>query len=141
MPFTATGRLVICLTDVSVGLLAILKPRTRQQRSGQDGEDDALRYLQQQGLTLRERNFHCKGGEIDLVMQERDTLVFVEVRKRAQPHFGGAAASITAGKRRRLILAAQVYLQRYKMPPPCRFDVIAIDGPDLTWLKNAIETG
>jgi putative endonuclease len=96
--------------------------------------------LRQQGLTLVERNFRCKGGEIDLVMQDSCALVFVEVRKRADKSHGGAAASVTHGKQKRLIIAAQIYLQRYKMPPACRFDVIAIDGAELIWLKNAIET-
>ncbi len=122
-----------------MSLLNVFKRRTEQQISGQAGEDAALTHLQQHGLTLRERNFRCKGGEIDLVMQEHGALVFVEVRKRAQSRYGGAAASITGAKQRRLIIAAQVYLKRFKMPPACRFDVIAIDGTDLTWLKNAIE--
>jgi len=123
-----------------MSLLNVFKRRTERQLTGQGGEDDALKHLQQQGLTLRERNFLCKGGEIDLVMDERGTLVFVEVRKRAKSQFGGAAASVTSAKQRRLIIAAQVYLKRYKMPPPCRFDVVAIDGAELSWLKNAIET-
>lgn len=124
---------------IDVGLLKVFKNRTERQLVGQTGEDDALKYLQRQGLSLQERNFLCKGGEIDLVMKEHDTLVFIEVRKRAQSNYGGAAASVTAGKQRRLIIAAQVYLSRYKMPPACRFDVIAIDGGELSWLKNAIE--
>ncbi len=123
----------------NLGLLNGFKRRTARQLIGQSGEDDALKHLQLHGLILQERNFLCKGGEIDLVMNERDTLVFVEVRKRAQSHYGGAAASVTTGKQRRLIVAAQVYLKRYKMPPACRFDVVAIDGNELTWLKNAIE--
>ena len=107
---------------------------------GQAGEDAALAYLQQHGLSLLQRNFRCKGGEIDLVMREQATLVFVEVRKRAVGMHGGAAASVTPAKQRRLIIAAQIYLQRFRMPPACRFDVVAIDGTQLTWLKNAIET-
>ena len=118
---------------------AFLKPKTAKQLIGQSGEDDALAYLQQQDLVLVERNFLCKGGEIDLVMQDRDVLVFIEVRKRADKQHGGAAASITPAKQRRLIVAAQRYLQRYKMPPPCRFDVIAIDADEFVWLKNAID--
>ena len=120
-------------------ILKVFKRETARQLTGQDGEDTALTHLQRHGLILKERNFLCKGGEIDLVMAERDTLVFVEVRKRAASQFGGAAASVTAKKQRRLIVAAQVYLKRYKMPPACRFDVIAIDGDELNWLKNAIE--
>ncbi|KIF83015.1 YraN family protein [Noviherbaspirillum autotrophicum] len=114
-------------------------PRTAKQVTGQAAEDAALDYLQKQGLTLLQRNFRCKGGEIDLILQHRDTLVFVEVRKRADVRFGGAAASITASKQTRLILAALVFLQRYRVPPACRFDVIAFDGAHLSWLKNAIE--
>lgn len=118
---------------------AFLRPRTAQQITGQIGEDQALAYLQQQGLQLLERNFRCKGGEIDLIMQDGKALVFVEVRKRSKSKFGGAVASVGSAKQKRLIIAAQVYLQRYKMPPPCRFDVIAFDDKEMTWLKNAIE--
>ena len=123
-----------------MGLLqALAGRRTARQAEGQAGEDRALAYLQERGMTLAERNFRCKGGELDLVMRDRDTCVFVEVRKRAGADYGGAAASITPRKQRRLIVAAQVYLQRYRMPPPCRFDIVAIDGKQISWLKNAIE--
>jgi putative endonuclease len=114
--------------------------RTERQITGQAAEDLALRHLSGHGLVLVTRNFRCKGGEIDLIMQDLKTLVFVEVRKRADQSHGGAAASVTRAKQARLIVTAQVYLQRYKSPPPCRFDVVAIDGPQLDWLKNAIET-
>ncbi|ABR90287.1 Uncharacterized conserved protein [Janthinobacterium sp. Marseille] len=120
-------------------LPAFLRPRTAKQLAGQAGEDQALIYLQQQGLQLLERNFRCKGGEIDLLMQDGKALVFVEVRMRSEKKFGGAAASIGTAKQKRLIIAAQIYLQRYSMPPPCRFDVIAFDDKEMTWLKNAIE--
>jgi len=115
--------------------------RTDKQLSGDAGERQALQYLERQGMTQVERNFRCKAGEIDLIMQDRACLVFVEVRKRATgaERFGGAAASITPAKQRRLILAAQLYLKRYADPPACRFDVIAIDGETLNWLKNAIQ--
>lgn len=113
--------------------------RTPKQIEGDAAEDRALHFLQQHGLTLVDRNFRCKGGEIDLVMRERNTLVFVEVRKRADASYGGAAASITARKQARMIIAAQTYLQRYTAPPPCRFDVVAMDGGATDWLKNAID--
>jgi putative endonuclease len=113
--------------------------RTVRQIEGDAAEDKALHYLQQHGLILMHRNFRCKGGEIDLIMQEAAALVFVEVRKRADTRHGGAAASVTAPKQARLIIAAQVFLQRYRLPPACRFDVIAIDGSAIEWLKNAIE--
>lgn len=111
---------------------------TMRQAAGQTGEDHALDYLRERGLTLIQRNFRCKLGEIDLIMREKDSLVFVEVRKRASAAFGGAAASVTSHKQMRLIRAAQVFLQRYRMPPPCRFDVVAIECGKIAWLKNAI---
>ncbi|MFC3107933.1 YraN family protein [Undibacterium arcticum] len=120
---------------------------TDKQITGKAGEDAALAHLLQHGLTLVERNYRCKGGEIDLIMrermqdrmQDREELVFVEVRKRADLRHGGAAASVTPRKQARLILAAQLFLQRYRTPPACRFDVIAIDGDVLNWIRNAIE--
>ena len=112
---------------------------TEQQRLGRLGEDRALIHLLGQGLTLVERNFLCKVGEIDLIMMQRDCLVFVEVRRRAAGSFGGAVASVTPAKRRRLINAAQYYLLRYPDPPPCRFDLVAIDGEMLSWMQNILE--
>jgi putative endonuclease len=113
--------------------------RTEQQRRGQQGEDRALDYLTRQGLVLVERNFRCQAGEIDLIMRHQAYLVFVEVRRRASASFGGAAASVTSAKQRRLILAAQYYLLRHRAPPPCRFDLVALDGEKLTWLQNMLE--
>ncbi|RJG03056.1 YraN family protein [Noviherbaspirillum sedimenti] len=112
--------------------------QTAKQVQGQAGEEAALAYLLQHGLTLVTRNFRCKAGEIDLIMREHASLVFVEVRKRASLDYGGAAASITPAKQRRLLRAAQVYLLRFKTLPACRFDVVAIDAGHLSWLKNAI---
>lgn len=110
-----------------------------KQRQGRHHEEAALAWLQRRGLVLVEANFLCKGGEIDLVMRDGDTLVFVEVRQRISMAQGGAAASITPAKIRRLVRAAQFYLMRFRDPPPCRFDVVAIDGGQLEWLRNAIE--
>jgi putative endonuclease len=112
---------------------------TEQQRLGRLGEDRALDHLIGQGLTLVERNFLCKVGEIDLIMKDRGGLVFVEVRRRAAAGFGGAAASVTPAKRRRLINAAQYYLLRHPDPPPCRFDLVAIDDETLSWMQNILE--
>ena len=79
---------------------------------------------------------------MDLILQDRDgTLVFVEVRARADASHGGAAASVTARKQQRLIYAAQHYLLRHATSPPCRFDVVAIDGAVLTWLQGAFDAG
>jgi putative endonuclease len=110
-----------------------------KQRQGQRWEQAALAYLQRHGLVLVEANFQCKLGEIDLIMRDADTLVFVEVRQRAGTVHGGAAASVTPAKIRRLVRAAQLYLLRFPETPPCRFDVVAIDAAQLEWLRNAIE--
>ncbi len=116
------------------------------KKLGDEAETRALSHLQQQGLRLVERNYrvaagpNARGGEVDLILRERDgTLVFVEVRARASGDFGGAAASVTAAKQRRLAFAAQQYLLRMATPPPCRFDVIAIDGERIEWLRAAFD--
>ena len=121
--------------------MATAPPRTDKQIRGQAGEDAALAYLQAQGLTLAQRNFRCKVGEIDLIMMHGAVLVFVEVRRRASAQFGGAAASVGFAKQRRLIRAAQLYLLRYRSPPACRFDVVAIEGAALNWIRDAIQSG
>ncbi|MFM0335013.1 YraN family protein [Paraburkholderia fungorum] len=105
-------------------------------------EARALEFLQRQRLRVVARNVLCRGGEIDLVMRERDgALVFVEVRARAQRHYGGAAASIGWHKKRRIVRAARHYLatrgQRSRDEPACRFDVIAFEGGRLVWLRDA----
>ncbi len=112
--------------------------RTSKQRTGDVAEQQALDYLQIAGLQLIERSFLCKGGEIDLIMRDGKHLVFVEVRKRSSRQFGGALASVTPAKQKRMVHAAQVYLQNMKPIPPCRFDVIAFEGEELLWLKNVI---
>ena len=115
-------------------------PRLSEKQSqGRDWEQVALRHLKRQGLRFVEANFSCKGGEIDLIMRDGPSLVFVEVRQRADRRHGGAAASITPAKIRRLVRAAQVYLLRFPTMPACRFDVVAIDGDQLEWLRNVIE--
>lgn len=102
-------------------------------------ETHALVFLQRQRLRLVARNVVCRGGEIDLVMRERDgVLVFVEVRARAQRRYGGAAASIGWRKRQRLVRAARHYLAtRVSAVPACRFDVVAFEGGRLVWLRDA----
>lgn len=104
---------------------------------GKAAEEAAAAYLARQGLTLVERNWRCKGGEIDLIMRDGKTLVFVEVRARNNARFGGAAASITAVKQARVAHAAQLYLARLKAVPPCRFDAVLFDGGALSWLRDA----
>lgn len=120
--------------------------RVTTKSRGDEGEERALLYLQRQGLALVERNYRvargpgARGAEVDLIMRDRDgTLVFVEVRQRADGEHGGAAASVTRGKQRRCILGAKFYLQQLSVWPPCRFDVVAIDGDELTWLPAAFD--
>lgn len=113
---------------------------------GDSGEDRALAYLLRAGLKLVERNYRVaggprvRGGEIDLVLRDRDgTLVFVEVRTRATRSHGGAAATVSAVKQQRLVRAARHYLMRFASPPPCRFDVVAIEGEHIAWLRAAFD--
>ena len=110
-----------------------------KQAKGAAAEQLAADYLQRQGLRLIERNFRVRGGEIDLICRDGGTTVFVEVRLRSRSDFGGAAASITAAKQARLILAARHWLLRHG-ETPCRFDCILLDGPDPgdpEWLRDA----
>lgn len=115
-------------------------------QSGKDAELQALNYLQQQGLRLLAQNWLCKRGELDLVMLDGDTVVFVEVRYRKHAQWGGALASIDGRKRQKLILAAQFSCKEHRWADsPCRFDVVAMEstpaGPaDLNWLKNAFDS-
>jgi putative endonuclease len=102
----------------------------------------AAQYLQRQGLQAVAQNYRSRFGEIDLIMQDGKTLVFVEVRLRSHAGFGGAAASIDARKQQRIIRTAQQYLARLAHTPPCRFDVVLMDdaqGAQAQWLRNAFE--
>lgn len=112
---------------------------------GDAAEERALAHLQAQGLRLLARNYRTPGrggGEIDLVMRDRDgTLVFVEVRKRTGRGFGGAAASVGWAKQRRIVFAARHYLLRLREPPPCRFDVISMEGGGIQWMRAAFDAG
>ena len=110
----------------------------RQER-GRQAEDAALAYLLAQGLLLVQRNYLCRGGELDLIMRDGASVVFVEVRLRSGARFGGALASITPAKQRRMVLAAQTWLQGQKALPPCRFDALAIDGGHISWLRNILD--
>jgi len=113
---------------------------------GDEAEALALAHLQGQGLRLVERNYRVargprsRGGEIDLILRDRDgTLVFVEVRSRRSNDHGGAAASVGTAKQARLRLAAQHYLLRLSVMPPCRFDVVAIDKGCIEWIPGAFD--
>lgn len=109
------------------------------KKRGDAAEDRALAFLQAQGLTLEARNARFKAGEIDLVMRDASALVFIEVRARSSASHGGAVASIGAAKQRRIIAAAQLYLQARPGPlPACRFDVLVLQGSSAPlWLKAA----
>jgi putative endonuclease len=110
------------------------------QQSGNDAENAGLGFLSAKGLVLVARNFRCKGGEIDLIMRAQRELVFVEVRLRTHAGFGGAAASVSAIKQRRLRIAAQYYLLKefgQRPWPACRFDVLALERNGINWIQGA----
>lgn len=113
------------------------------QQIGQDAETIACHYLLTKGLKLVTRNFQCRLGEIDLIMQDKTHLVFVEVRYRRNQDFGTSSETITHFKQSKLLRAAHFYLQQNRLTDkiPCRFDVVAITQagaqPVLEWIKNA----
>lgn len=120
--------------------------RRKTKAIGDEAEALALAHLQRAGLTLVQRNYrvargpNARGGEVDLIVREPDgTLVFVEVRSRASASHGGAAASVGRPKQQRIVLAARHYLMRWPSPPPCRFDVVAIDAGRVEWLRGAFD--
>jgi putative endonuclease len=125
------------------GARAAQPPTTKQK--GDAAEDAALRHLQAAGLRLLARNYRTPGrggGEIDLILRAPDgTLVFAEVRQRASTSHGGAAASVSVTKRRRIVFAARHYLMRLPAPPPCRFDVVVVEPAGLQWLQGAFDAG
>ena len=123
----------------SVGL------RTTKAR-GDEAERRALAHLTANGLVPVERNYRvargprARGGEVDLILRDRDgTLVFVEVRARGDARHGGAAATVDALKQRRLVFAAQHFLRRFAALPPCRFDVVTVEGERIEWLRAAFD--
>ena len=106
---------------------------------GDGAEAGAAAYLEGRGLKIVARNYRCRFGEIDIVARDGATLVFVEVRARTSDAFGGAAASITPAKRRRLVATARHYLSRQRADAPCRFDVVLLSGsaPRIEWIPDA----
>lgn len=111
-----------------------------RQATGAAAEQLACEYLQARGLRLLERNYRCRFGEIDLIMQDGADLVFVEVRYRRSHRFGGAALSVDAAKQAKLLATAQHYLQSKASKRNARVDVIAVEaGNRVDWIKNAIE--
>lgn len=109
---------------------------------GNAAEAKALSFLENKGLRLLQRNYRSRGGEIDLIMQQDETLVFIEVRYRKSALFGSAAESVTMAKQRKLINAASQFLQQKGLDTPCRFDVVGISGrsqSEIEWIRNAFQ--
>lgn len=112
--------------------------------SGGDAEDQAERWCQQQGWRTLARNYRVTQGELDLICDDGNSLVFIEVRQRTNPNYGGAAGSVTLAKQRKLIAAAQRFLQDNPRQArrPSRFDVITLDANgELNWIKGAFTAG
>jgi putative endonuclease len=116
---------------------------TPRRATGDRFEGAALSFLQARGLRLAQANFLCRHGEIDLIMREGEAIVFVEVRYRSDARFGGALASVTAAKRRKLISAAHLWLAWHprEASRPCRFDVVAFEGNTPEWVRGAFDAG
>ncbi len=120
--------------------------KMHQNNTGLAAEQLAATFLTNNGLKLVTQNYHCRYGEIDLVMKEAKTLVFVEVRLRSNSQFGSAGASITTHKQQKLIATAQHYLQTHhttsRGDTACRFDAILMNKADLNsieWVRNAFD--
>ena len=114
----------------------------RHNAQGSAAEKLAMEHLQAQGLRLLERNFRTRGGEIDLIMQQGNTLVFVEVRFRQSSDYGSPAETVTMHKQQRLINTASRYLQRRGDDLPCRFDIVAVSGSQqerIEWFQDAFQ--
>ena len=106
--------------------------------TGKKAEDVACSFLLRNGLSVVERNYYCRFGEIDLIMQDCDSLVFVEVRYRKSKVFGGAVESVHLNKQRKLIFSANHYLQKYPSSLATRFDIIALSpNQEIEWITNA----
>ncbi len=107
--------------------------------AGKTAESKACNWLLKQGMVHRESNFRTRWGEIDLIMQDGETVVFVEVRYRSNSQrFGGALESIDAKKIARLVKTSKIYIQQKRIDAPCRFDVVTLDGDrHIDWIPNA----
>ena len=110
---------------------------------GKKAEQRACQHLKKAGLKLLEKNFHSKMGEIDIIMKDKDELVFVEVRLRNHQDYASALESVDYYKQQKLRKTAQFYLQKHRLADkvPCRFDVVAVaflaQNPSFDWIKNA----
>ena len=125
--------------------MLLTRAATNRRADGARYEDIALAHLERAGLALIARNYHCRYGEIDLVMRERDVVVFIEVRYRGASRFGDGIDSVGAAKRAKLVRAASAFLAEHPRlaGAACRFDVLAIagdaDAPSIDWRQNAFE--
>ena len=116
--------------------------KMNENNAGLKAEQLAETFLKAQGLTLVAHNFHCRFGEIDLIMLDNNVLVFTEVRLRSNAKFGSAAASITHTKQQKLAHTAEYYLQQHPHKYACRFDAVLmnkIDHENIVWLKNIFD--
>jgi putative endonuclease len=114
--------------------------KLNKNNMGMAAEQLAATFLAQKGLKLVTENYHCRFGEIDIVMMDAKTLVFIEVRLRTNSQFGDAAASITPQKQQKIRLTAQHYLQQFDDKSACRFDVVLMHKTEIQaieWIKNA----
>ncbi|ABM62867.1 YraN family protein [Halorhodospira halophila] len=116
-------------------MMAPQTTRNDPRQRGQEAEERARAYLEGQGLQTLARNFRTRRGEIDLIMADGGVTVFVEVRRRSHPGYGGATASVDRRKRQRLSRAASAWLARH--PGWARFDVVATDGHEVHWVRDA----
>jgi len=117
------------------------KMTTPRRATGDRFESAARAFLEERGLRLVRANFLCRHGEIDLVMRDGETVVFVEVRYRCNGAFGGALGSVTAAKRRKLVSAAHLWIawHPHDARRPCRFDVLAFEGDGVEWVRGAFD--
>ena len=117
-----------------------MKKCVNQREIGSCYENLAADFLTEHGLHIRERNYRCRIGEVDLIAMDGKYLVFVEVKYRSSGGNGVAAAAVDIHKQKRISRAASFFLIRYGyQEPPCRFDVVAIDGQQIQWIRNAFD--
>ena len=121
-----------------------MRPVFAHRESGASAERKAEDFLSGQGLVIIERNYRCRSGEIDLIMRDGETILFVEVRFRKNLSFGTPAETVTLGKQKKIIATARYFLQMHRnyLRSPCRFDVLAISWSsqeNIDWIKDAFQ--
>ena len=117
------------------------KQKPAHLQKGEQAEEQAYLFLKSKGFKPVQRNYRCKSGEIDLIMEDEGTLVFIEVRYRKTDRYGSAMESITTRKQNRIIAATHSYLSANRSDQPVRFDVVAISGDNsINWIPNAFQS-